>query len=795
MFQNFIKVIFRYLFRSRFFTALNIIGLSVGIGCCILIYLFVRYELSYDDFHSDRNQIYRVIRQSEINGMPYNIGITSAPFASALIQDYPERIDEVTRAMPIRTSVQANDKVFAEDQFLLADENFFSFFSFPLLKGSAADVMKLSNSIVISKAMAKKYFGDDDPVGRALRVDGNLELVITGVMDDLPGHTHLQFSAVIPILSASHDEWYNEWWSNTLNTYVKVGNKQDVTFLNQSFPAFMDKYFGEDFKRVGNKIGLKLEPLKDIYFNYDTRYERNIVHGDKRYVFVFASMGILLVVLAAINYVNLTTAQASRRAREVGIRKTLGSSRWTIATQFLCESLLLCGLSLMVALMFAQLAVPVFNTTFDTHLPDVLSQSGVWIFMALLLLVLTVLSGSYPAFLLSSFKPVSVLKGTVKGDIQYLFLRRVLVVFQFCISIFMIITTLFIDKQLTFMQNKDLGFVTNNIAVVSLNNRMVGEDVEEFKTRLVVEKGFSNVSISSGHPGGFYDATTINVEGSETERIRMRTLITDEDFLGTLNIRLVAGRFFSNDITEDGQRSVVLNETAVRQLGWTAEEALGKRVQRAQFDSVYKEVVGVVEDYHFTSLKERIEPLIVSYGTIGWGSLIVRFRDGDVQEQVDKVRQVWDSYGSGFPLELAFMDDVVNRLYAMEEKQGRIFKILSIISLLIASLGVLGLASYLTAQRKKEIGIRKVLGASENQVTLLLAKDLLLLVLIAIIFASPLGYWAITQWSQGFAYRVSVDLTIFVLGSGLVFLIAVIIVGFNALRAASENPVTALRTE
>lgn len=795
MLQNFIKVIFRYLFRSRFFTALNIIGLSIGIGCCILIYLFVRYELSYDDFHTGRNEIYRVIRQSEINGMPYNIGITSAPFASALIQDYPERIDEVTRAMPIRTSVQANDKVFSEDQFLLADENFFNFFSFPLANGNADDVLKLSNSIVVSKALARKYFGDDDPVGKALRVDGNLDLVITGVMDDLPGHTHLQFDAVIPILSASQDEWYNQWWSNTLNTYVKVENKQDVLFLNQSFPAFMDKYFGEDFKQVGNKIGLKLEPLKDIYFNYDTRYERNIVHGDKRYVFVFATMGVLLVVLAAINYVNLTTAQASRRAREVGIRKTLGSSRWAIATQFLSESFLLCSLSLMVALMFAQLAVPVFNTTFDTHLPDVLSESGVWIFMVLLLLVLTVLSGSYPAFLLSSFKPVSVLKGNVKGDIQYLFLRRVLVVFQFCISVFMIITTLFIDRQLTFMRNKDLGFVTDNIAVVRLNNRMVGENIEEFKTRLLVEKGFLNVSISSGYPGGFYDATTINVEGSETERIRMRTLITEEDFLATMNIELVGGRFFDKQIRDDGERSVVLNETAVKQLGWTVEEAIGKRVLRAQFDSAYKEVIGVVADYHFTSLKEKIEPLIVSYGTIGWGSLLVRLKDSDLHEQVAKVQQVWDSYGTGFPLELAFMDDVVNQLYSMEEKQGRIFKMLSIISLLIASLGVLGLASYLTAQRKKEIGIRKVLGAAENQIALLLTRDLLLLVLIAILLATPLGYWAIEQWSQSFAYRVSVDVSIFILGSGFVFLIAVVIVGFNALRAASENPVNSLGAE
>jgi putative ABC transport system permease protein len=415
-------------------------------------------------------------------------------------------------------------------------------------------------------------------------------------------------------------------------------------------------------------------------------------------------------------------------------------------------------------------------------------------FVLTLLVVLTVLAGSYPAFLLSSFKPIHVLKGHVTGDIQYLFLRRGLIVFQFCISVFMIITTLFIDRQLTFMRNKDLGFSTHNIAVVRLNNRLMGTQVESLKKRLEAENTFTNISISSGYPGGFYDATTVNVEG-EAQTLRMRTLTTDEDFLNTMNIQLVSGRFFNKEIKDDGNRSVVLNETSVSQLGWTPEEALGKRVLLAQFDSIYKEVVGVISDYHFTSLKEKIDPLIISYGIIGWGNVLIRFEGNELHAQVNKVQQVWDSYGTGFPMELTFMDDVVNHLYATEEKQGRVFTILSIVSVLIASLGVLGLASYLTAQRKKEIGIRKILGATINQVSILLMKDLLLLVLVAIVITIPIGYWAIVQWSQGFAYRVPIGLTIFLLGSGVVLLIATLIVGVNGIRAASENPVEAMRTE
>lgn len=794
MLQNFVKVIFRCLSRSRFFTFLNILGLSIGTSCCIVIYLFIQYEMSYDDFHVDKNIIYRVIRQSEINGMPYNIGITSAPFAPALKQDYPERINDITRAMPIRVSVQLHDKIFAEDRFLLADENFFNFFSYPLLKGNPSDVLNLPNSLVVSKALAKKYFGNDDPIGKFLRVENELDLVITGVMDDPPGHSHLQFDAVVSMLSSVEDEWFNDWWSNTLNTYVKVASESEVTFLNQHFPSFMDKYFGDDFERVGNKVGLKLEALKDIYFNYDTRYERNIVHGDKRYIFVFGSMGILLIILAAINYINLATAQADKRAREVGIRKTMGSSRFAIITQFLSESFLLCFLALFAGIIITQLAVPIFNSAFGTSLPDVQNQVGVWIFMTSLLVVLTILAGSYPAFLLSSFKPVSVLKGQTKSELQYLFLRRGLVVFQFCISLFMIITALFIDKQLTYMKSKDLGFITNNVAVVRLNNRMIGTNIVEFKDRILPEKYIESVSISSGYPGGFYDATTIRIQ-DETKNIRMRTLFTDEDYLNTLNIGMIAGRFFSKDIKDDGERSVVMNETAIKEMGWTAEEALGKRIQLAQFDSIYKEVVGVVEDYHFTSLKEKIEPLVISYGIIGWGNLLVRFEGNDFQQQVEIVQHVWDSYETGFPLQLSFLDDVVNQLYSMEEKQGRIFKILSVISVLIASLGVLGLASYLTVQRKKEIGIRKVLGASVSQVSFLLMKDLVILVVVAIAITIPIGYWAINQWSQSFAYRTTVGITVFAFGSGIVLLIALLIVGANALRAAAENPVIALRTE
>ena len=791
MLNNFIKVILRYLLRSRFFATLNIAGLSIGIACCIVIYLFVRNELAYDRFHKDSDKIYRVIRQSQMNGMPYNIGVTSGPFAPALQQDYESKIQSVTRAFSFGALVKYADKTFMEEKLLLADNNFFEFFSYPLYKGEASTVLSTGNSIVISKAFATKYFGDQDPLGKILRVDDQYDMMVTGVMDDLPGNTHLQFDVVGSMNLLESEDWFDGWWNNSLFTYAKVDNQQDVNYLNKSFPDFMNKYFGKDFERVGNKIGLKLEPLRDIYFNYDTRYEDNVLHGDQRYVFVFGSIGFLLMLLAAINYVNLATAQASERAKEVGIRKTLGSTQRSVAVQFLSESFMLCLISMVIGIIIAQLAIPSFNASFGLSIPGLLSDPYLWVFLLLLLILVTVTSGAYPSFLLSSYKPVKVLKGEVRGDLRYLFIRRALVVFQFGISAFMIISTLFIGQQLRYMGEKDLGFNSDQLMQVRLNNGLIHSQRHDFKERLLRENGFISASFASGHPGGFYDATTVMIQGEEN--MRMRTLWADEDLMKTMDLSMVEGRFFSKEFA-DSSSSVLLNETAVRQLGWKNEDAIGRMVMLSQFDSVYKEVVGVVKDYHFTSLKEKIEPLVISYMNRR-GQLLVKMSGNNIKQSVANLEKLWSSYNTGFPLEFVFIDDVLDRLYTAEKVQGKIFTVFSIISVAIACLGILGLASYIAAQRKKEIGIRKVLGATTNQVSVLLMKDLLRLVLIANLLAVPIGYWAMEKWSQGFAYRVALHPGIFIIGALAVFVIAMLIVGLNATKVAMQNPVKSLRTE
>ena len=793
MLLHFFKVILRYLSRKVFYTGLNVAGLSIGVASCMVIYLFTVHELSYDKFHADKDKIYRVLRQSQINGMPYNIGVTAAKFGPAIQQDYPGQVQSTTRAFTFNALVTYGDRSFLEEELLLADENFFNFFSFPLHRGTPATVLKNGNSLVISKEFAQKYFGEEDPVGKVMRLDGQYDMMVTGVMDEPPGNSHLRFDAVGSMNILDGEPWFEDWWGNAFNTYVKVAHEKDVAFLNSTFTDFMDKYFGKDFERVGNRIGLRLEPLRDIYFNYDTRYENNIAHGDKRYVYVFTSVGMLLLLLAGINYINLATAQASSRAKEVGIRKTLGSSQQSVAIQFLTESFTLAFVSMMIGTGLAQSAIPLFNTHFGLELPGVFDDSSLWVFLLVLLLVMTILSGGYPSFLLSAFKPVDVFKGGVKGDLRYVFIRKALVVFQFGISGFMIISTLFIGQQLRYMRQKDLGYKPDQVVVVRLNNGAISSQRLSFRETLLQHHGFSSASFSSGYPGGFYDATTVNVQGEEVN-VRMRTLWTDADFLRTMDLSMVAGRFFSREFPSDSTRAAIINETAARLVGWSNDEALGKRIMLSQFDSVYREIVGVIRDYHFTSLKEKIEPLVISY-TSDAGNLLLSVPGEDVPEAVAQLEREWTSYQTGFPLEFFFLDDVIGRLYEGEIKQGKIFTLFSVISVAIACLGILGLATYVAAQRRKEIGIRKVLGATAGQVSALLVKDLLLLVIVANLIAIPAGYWAIGAWLQGFAYRIEMQPVIFMLGALLVFLVAGLIVGLNATRVAMQNPVHALRTE
>lgn len=793
MISNLLKVIFRFFLRSRFFTILNITGFSIGLSSCIIIYLYVQHELSFDRFHKDGDRIYRVIRQSQVNGVPYNIGITSAPFAEALTQDYSNHIQTVTRALPFSSLIQYQDLSFIEERLMLADKNFFQFFSYPLSVGDAASVLSTPNGIVISEAFARKYFGNSDPVGQSLRMDDEYDLVVTGVLAPLPGNSHLQFDAVGSLELISAEEWLHEWWNNSLNTYVQVNTDASVNFLQSAFPSFMDKYFGADFARIGNRIGLSLEPLQEIYFNYATRFETNVAHGDRRYVYIFSSIGFIIILLATINYINLATTQATERAREVGIRKTLGSQRATIALQFMGESSILCFIAALIALAVTQVSVPLLNSNLNLAIPSIADMPRLWLFLIPLIAVLSLLSGVYPAFILSSFTPVKVLKGIVKGNVEFLIIRKGLITFQFTISAAMIIVSIFIGRQLRFMQEADLGFQKDQVLLVALNNEEIRQRQQSLITMLERSPMVASVSSSSGSPGGYHDATTVAVEGLENG-LRMRTLFSDENYVQSLGLTMAQGRFFSKEYPSDSLTSVVLNETAVKALGWSNEEAIGKRVRMTMFDSLFRNVVGVVKDFHFVSMKQSIEPLIISFRNRN-NNLVIKIASSNPSQAATNVESVWSTFNTGYPIEMRFLDDVLQRMYRSEHSQGRIFTILSVISIVIASLGIFGLASYMAVQRRKEIGIRKILGGTAIQIGVLLIRDLLLLVVIAVIIAIPVCYYGLQKWSESFAYRTEISVDIFIAGFLSVISIAFIIVAYNAAKTIMESPVKSLRSE
>jgi putative ABC transport system permease protein len=789
---NFLKATSRYLFRSRFFTVVNIFGLSLGLTCSIIIYLYVEGELSKDSFHEGKDITYRVIRQSSINGAPYDIGITSSPFAGALLEDFSGKINRVTRATSFNGVIQVGEKSFLEEKLLLADTNFFSFFSFPLIKGNRNSVLDLPNSAVITQELAEKYFGDRDPIGMILRLDQEYDLVVTGVMDSRSRESHLQFDLVAPVALIEKEQWFDDWWNNMFYTYIQVEDQLDVAFLNGRFSGFMDKYFAKDFERVGNRIDLKLEPLTDIYFNNTTRYETNVIHGNRTYVFIFSCFGILLVVLAAINYMNLSTALASKRAKEVGIRKTLGSPRAVIALQFLSESFILILISTLVALMTVQLILPLFHQQFDIQLPDLFEIRSLWPTLIVCILLLTFLSGMYPSLLLSSFKPVKILKGHVKTDFQFILFRKGLVVFQFAIAIFMIIATLLIGQQLKYLREKPLGFTQDHVIRVRMNNASIVKQRNSLGEKLLSIPAVQHVSFASGYPGGYFDATTVLVEGSDNP-LRMRTLWADEAYAKTLGLEMVTGRWFSDEFPSDSLSSIILNETAVRELGWQPEEAIGKRIMMAQFDSTYKSVVGIVKDFHFLSLRQRVEPLTIAYNDRGL--LLVKVSGSDFNSTLSQIQQQWDGFGTAFPMEWSFLESLMNEHYQSEAVQARVFSAFSFVSMFISVLGIFGLTTHLAVQRKKELSIRKILGANVPELSFLLIKDLLTLVAVAGLIAMPLAYWAINHWLENFAYHATPHLTIFLIGGGMVFLFALLTAGLKALVTASENPVDNLKTE
>lgn len=792
MILSYLKTAIRNIVKHRMTSAINVLGLTLGLSVALLIYLYVHNELSYDTRHDRGQEIYRVLRKGDLNDVRYRIGVTSGPFAGALKNDFPDVIGESIRVMPADGLVAHGENKFYEDRVYLADANFLEVFSFPLAAGDKETALSDPSGIILTREMSEKYFADQDPIGKTVTLDNRYEFKVTGVFEEPLAKSHLDFDFVASMGYFLNRPWFNDWWNNSLCTYVLISDPKAASNLESNFPAFMTKYFGEDFAISGNRIDLALQPLQDIYFENDVRYDP-VAHGDRQTVFIFAAAGVLVLIIACFNFMNLAIARSSRRSREVGVRKVLGADRTKLVFQFMAESFLLTAVAVALGLAVVEVALPFFNSQFD------LAVVAAWLDPTFLLLTLgllvmvTLLSGSYPAFLLSSFRPVLVLKSSglpIRGN-QWL--KKILVVFQFGISLLLIVGTLIINRQLSFIQEKDLGFNRDHVILVSLNNGEVYENRDLFKKRLLASPLVRSVTAISGNPGGFHDASSFEIEG-KSQSWRLRTVYTDDDYVKTFGLNLIAGRDFSRLHSTDRDAAVLLNESAVRQIGWKPAEAVGRSLRNPMRDRKAKTVIGVLKDYHFSSLKDAIEPLIVSQSE-DHRVAAIRVNPGDVRGAIRVVEESWQEVCPSFPIEFRFLDDVLNRMYREEEKQRTIFTMFSVLSILIACLGIFALAAIAAQQRTREIGIRKVLGSSVGKIVVLMSREFVLLVAAANVIAGPLAYFIARQWLGNFAYRTELSASDFLVAGFASIVVALLTVIWQSLRVAYANPVDVLKYE
>jgi putative ABC transport system permease protein len=808
MLKNYIKIAFRNLKRYKGYSLINIAGLATGIACCLLILLLVRDDLRFDRFHEHKSQIYRVIVQEPgrfYMGLDY-FAVTPAPLASALKEEYPEVIAATKIYQSNDVIMSTKDKRFYEDGFLWADDRFFDIFTFPFLRGDPSKALSEPYSMVISERMAHKYFGDEDPIGKIMALSNRYDFTVAGIMKDIPQNSHLRFdflASLMTLKSIRGQEDYLERWGNyAYYTYILLPEGYSPKDLENKLPGFVEKYMGDRLRRMRQQDPTRqasrffLQPLKRIHLYSHINFEVS-PNSDIRQIYLLSALALVILIIACINYMNLATARSAIRAREVAMRKVIGAQRRQIIRQFIGESLFLSFIVILLAAILVELFLPVFNSILSKSIR--LHFFHDWDFFLGLIcvaLVLGIISGSYPAFFLSSFQPSAVLKGSTKADIKGSTLRRILVIFQFAASIALVISTVIIYSQITYIRNKKLGFNREQVVVLPVRDRELSENHEPFKHELLQNPAVFGCTASTWLPNNIRTnvGDTIWEGMEEGADLQVYLLEVDYDFIGLFEIKLVEGRNFSREFSTDSQ-AYIINETARKIFGW--EKALGKRFgfrRRLETEEI-GQVIGVVEDFHFLSLNQEIQPLVIHLAENPAPYLSSKISTENIAGTIGFLEEKWKKFSPNYPFEYFFLDDDFEKMYRSEMRLGKTFMSFTVLAVFIACLGLFGLASFTSEQRTKEIGVRKVLGASVSHIVVLLSKEFPKWVLIASFIAWPVAYYTVSRWLQSFAYRISIGIWAFLLGTGLALLVAMITVSFKATRAALTNPADALRYE
>ncbi|MCC6287433.1 MAG: ABC transporter permease [Chitinophagaceae bacterium] len=808
MFRNYLKIAIRNLMKYRFISFINLFGLTIGLTCCLLITTYILNELSYDKWNTKAENIYRVTRTfKNTNGnIALKLSSISPPFGYYFPTEFPE-IQKMTRLLengPIPTRYK--DKIFNEKGLYFADENLFDVFSLKIIRGNAKKALEAPFSVMMTEETAKKYFGDEDPINKVIRFNSQFDAKVNGIYKSFPSNSHMHPEMLVSFNTLKDSTVYGEnglrtnWGNNSFFTYLLLPPRYNAANLERRFPAFIDKHMADEYKgyKPSSLTTLGLQKLTDIHLYSHTDYEAE-PNGDISRVYIFSAIALFILLIACINYMNLSTARSTLRAKEIGIRKVIGAGKKELIFQFLSESVLICIVAAAIALLLTWAAIPGLNRLSGQQLSfQTLLGKRILIPLLFTPFIVGIISGIYPALFMSSFQPVKTLKGLFKAGGAGISFRKVLVVSQFAISIILIITTVIVFQQLHYMQTKSLGFDKDRVLTINYTNE-VSKQYEAFRTQLLQNASFKDITRSSRIPTGRLldnmGASVMNGDSLQPVVSDIKYVSCDYDFINTFGISLAAGRFFSRDYGTDTM-NYVINQSAVKAIGWkTDQEAIGKDFK---YGGNRGHIVGVIRDFHFESMHQAIVPVVLIMPPPSapyFNNISIKISGNNTAAALQALEHKWKQFFPETPYEYTFLDENFDRLYEAEQRQANIFTSFACIAIFIACLGLFGLSAFAISQRIKEIGVRKVLGASTNALVVLLAKDFMKLVAIAAVVAFPVAWYAMNNWLRDFAYRVNIHWWVFVIAGLIAALIAFATVSFQAIKAALANPVKSLRTE
>jgi putative ABC transport system permease protein len=798
MLKNLITIALRNILKDKTYSAINILGLTIGITCSMFLFLYILDELSFDRYHKNADNIYRIVSNIKEPDNAFTWAVAQIPLGEELRDNYPE-VENVVRFFGTQRNLYKNGEVqFYEEDFYLADSTVFDMFTYEFVKGDMATALDMPFSLVLTEKIAKKYFGEADPIGQSLQNQQNEEFKITGVIKDVPNNSHFRFDGLISRNTRPQNQ--GGWGGFGVFTYIQLPAGYDLSKMYVSLDTIVKQRVNPIFEQFGISVKYELQRITDIHL-YSKIQDEAEAGGDISYIYIFGAVAAFMLIIASINYMNLATARSANRAKEVGIRKVMGSQRTQLILQFITESVVIALISLVVSLALIYLLLPAFNSLSNKEMPfSYVLQAPVLLSLIGIMIFVGVVGGSYPAFYLSGFNPVNVLKGKLSAKGGSVLFRKSLVVAQFAISIFMLISTLIVFDQLEFLRNKDLGFNKKQVVRIDLSGRQLREKSKVLVEKIKQSSDVESVGMADSSPGEGIGKLLIKVEDNEGKLTDKGVDLysADFDFVKTLGMQIVQGRDFSRDVISDTTYAVLVNEAMVKRMAW--ENPIGKKFVfqggGPNNPDVEKHVVGVVKDYHQNSLYDVIEPLMIILDD-EQNYVFVRTKAGDVRQSLSGLEKVWKEVNPNHPFEYQFLDQDFDSQYKSDEKRSQIFTAFSGLTIAIACLGLLGLAAFTTEQRTKEIGVRKVIGASVKSLVFLVSKEFFLLVGIGMVLAFPAAWYFTNSWLQNFAYRIELEgeWITFIVSALLAFAITIITVGYHVLRAAAANPVNSLRDE